>query len=82
MIMDEVAIMNTIHMYVMARITNLFDANELTEMYAQKLSRMAAYATAEDYLGKDAPEECKESFAKRIMKEKWHKKYLKENKKC
>jgi len=74
----EIAIMNTIHMYVMARITKLFDTDELTEMYAQKLANITAYATAEEILGNDIPEEDKEYFVKHMISQEQHEHSIKE----
>lgn len=66
----EQTIINTINMYVLTRITNLFDADEITERYAQKLAYITAYSTAEEILGEDAPEEDKEFFIEHIIPQK------------
>lgn len=74
----DIVIMNTIHMYVITRIMNLFDADEITEKYAQRLTNIAEYATAEEVLGKDAPEEDKEYLIKHMISQEQHEHSIKE----
>ena len=79
--MSKDKVMSIIQMYIMSRIINFYDVDELTEVYAQRLENIAAYATAEEMLGKDAPEEDKKYFIEHMIEQRQHKHAIKEFKK-